>query len=100
DAHFSKARGRIKAAGRLWLLPLHKVEWNHAIAQHVFRGAVSEREAAKVCSAFEADCGLGLWLEVDMPEKAFETAANLAENTYRALAAAPLTPYTWHRPLN
>lgn len=63
---------------RLWLTPLHRAEWTHAIAQHVFRGVISEREAQQFCSHFEADREAGLWLEVALPEMAFETCIRLA----------------------
>jgi len=78
DAHFANAKARVLTGGPLWLSPLHWVEWNHAIAQHVFRRFISESEAAAVCRAFEADRQTGAWLSVEMPEKAFETAVDLA----------------------
>jgi len=78
DAHSIQAQRRMATRPRVWLLPLHRVEWTHAIAQHVFRGAVSRTEAAQFYSAFEADRKLGLFLEQEMPESIFETAVELA----------------------
>lgn len=68
----------MRAGRHLWLLPLHRVEWNHAIAQHVFRRLISEHEAKRLYSAFEADCRSGLWLTMEAPEGVFETAIELA----------------------
>ncbi len=48
------------------------------MAQHVFRRAISDREAQKFRSHFEGDREAGLWLEVDLPETAFETSIELA----------------------
>ncbi len=78
DAHSTEAQRRMTMRSRVWLLPLHRVEWTHAIAQHVFRGAISRTEAAQFYAAFEADRKLRLFLEQDMPESVFETAVELA----------------------
>ena len=79
DAHSDVALRRIKTAPPLWMTPLHRAEWTHAIAQHVFRGVFSQREALRFYSALEEDRQLGLWLEVDIPASAFETATGLAK---------------------
>ena len=50
-----------------------------AIAQHVFRREISPGEAAQFYSAFEADRKLGLYLEREMPESAFDTAIELGQ---------------------
>jgi predicted nucleic acid-binding protein len=78
DAHSIEAQRRMATHPQIWLLPLHRVEWEHAIAQHVFRGEVSRSEAAAFYSAFEADRKLRLFLEQDMPEPVFEVAVELA----------------------
>ena len=63
---------------RIWLTPLHLVEWAHAIAQHVFRGTLSSQEAARFYTVFEADRSSDLWAETDIPDAAYETAVQLA----------------------
>lgn len=78
DAHSIEAQRRMATHPQIWLLPLHRVEWVHAIAQHVFRGEVSRSEAEAFYSAFEADRKLRLFLEQDMPEAVFEVAVALA----------------------
>jgi predicted nucleic acid-binding protein len=65
---------------RIWLTPLHRVEWAHAIAQHVFRGTLSSQEAARFYTVFEADRSSDLWAETDIPYAAYETAVQLAMN--------------------
>lgn len=63
---------------RLWLTPLHRTEWTNAIAQHVFRRTISSDEARQFYSAFEVDRESGLWLEVEMPDRAFEKCVEVA----------------------
>ena len=79
DAHSIEAQRRMATHPHIWLLPLNRVEWVHAIAQHVFRREISPREAAQFYSAFEADRKLGLYLELEMPESAFDTAIELGQ---------------------
>ena len=78
DAHFRDARERIERQHQIWLTSLHRVEWHHAVAQHIFQRVISVEQAAKVQSAFEVGRERGLWLEVEMPDAAFETAIELA----------------------
>jgi predicted nucleic acid-binding protein len=62
----------------MWMTPLHRVEWAHAIAQNVFRRGFSSQDAVRFYADFEADRQKGLWLEVGMPDSVFETAIELA----------------------
>ena len=79
DTHSEQAQRRMSGHPRLWLTPLHRAEWTHAVAQGVFRGAISNSEARQFYSAFEDDRQAGVWLEVGLPETAFETAIELAQ---------------------
>lgn len=63
---------------RVWLTPLHRAEWAHAIEQHVFQGQLSRREASEVLTQFEQDLAGGVWVEVRLPETAFALCAELA----------------------
>jgi predicted nucleic acid-binding protein len=90
DAHFAEARSRMHRTSTLSLTPLHRVEWNHAIAQHVFRGLISDREAENLYSAFEADSESGLWLVMGMPENVFENAVRLARKYVPSLGCRTL----------
>lgn len=60
-----------------FLTPLHRAEWFHAIAQHVFRGAIAETKARELHSLFEQDMRTGPWREVDVPEHALDLCADL-----------------------
>jgi predicted nucleic acid-binding protein len=63
---------------RIWFTPLHRAEWMHAIAQHVFRKEISPAEARRVQAELGRDLASGLWLKVDLPEATWETCADLA----------------------
>ena len=79
DRHSQEALRPMVQHPRLWLTPLHRAEWTHAIAQHVFQRKISAREAQQVYRNLSADRDAGLWLEVGLPEMAFETCIQLAQ---------------------
>lgn len=66
------------ASPKFFLTPLHRAEWAHAVAQHVFRKFMSAADADQADREFEADCVAGLWKDVAIPEHAFEICAQLA----------------------
>ncbi len=78
EVHSREALRRASHGERIWLTPLHRVEWNHAIVQHLFRRVISHEEAVKVYSAFEANRKSNSWEEASIPEAAYETAVELA----------------------
>ena len=78
DRHSSEAVCRIASRPQMWLTPLHSAEWAHAIAQHVFRREISAAEAKQVSRDLERDRKAGIWTEVDLPETAWESCAELA----------------------
>ena len=90
DAHSKEAQRRMAKHPRIWLTPLHRVEWAHAVAQHVFRRTLSHQEAAQTYSAFEADRASGLWLDTAIPDAAYETAVQLATRYGSRLGARTL----------
>ena len=61
-----------------FLTPLHRAEWFHAIAQHVFRGAITQAKARELHLLFEQDTKTGPWREVAVPDHAFDLCADLA----------------------
>jgi predicted nucleic acid-binding protein len=79
ETYSREAQRRMAHRPRIWLTPLHRVEWAHAIAQHVFRGTLSSQEAAGFYTVFEADRASDLWLESAIPDTAYETAVQLAK---------------------
>ncbi|MGB8731822.1 MAG: type II toxin-antitoxin system VapC family toxin [Candidatus Sulfotelmatobacter sp.] len=78
DSHSHTADEMLRASTECFLTPLHRAEWFHAIAQHVFRGAITELKAGELHSLFERDTKTGPWREVTFPENAFDLCANLA----------------------
>jgi predicted nucleic acid-binding protein len=79
DANSELARHRMSKRPRLWLTPLHRAEWTHAVAQGVFRRVISQQQAERFYSIFEAARQQGLWVEVALPEMAFERCVQLAK---------------------
>ncbi len=72
------------------MTPLHRAEWAHAIAQHVFQWKMSDREAQRVYRDFESDRANGVWAEVALPEAAFELCIELARRHVARLGARTL----------
>ncbi|MGO8792767.1 MAG: type II toxin-antitoxin system VapC family toxin [Terriglobia bacterium] len=77
DAHSSEAERRMASHPIVWLTPFHVAEWTHAIEQQVFRGAASRTEADYSHKRFQQHRESGLWVEVALPESAFNVCAQL-----------------------
>ncbi len=77
DIHSPEAERRLAEHLRLWLTPLHRAECAHAISQQVFQHRISATVADKVYQAFEADRRSAVWLEVPVPDAAFDLAVEL-----------------------
>jgi predicted nucleic acid-binding protein len=78
DSHSRTADKMLQTLTECFLTPLHRAEWFHAIAQHVFRGALTETKAVELYSLFRQDTKTGPWREVALPEHALELCADLA----------------------
>jgi predicted nucleic acid-binding protein len=78
DNHSLDARRGFASRPSVWLTPLHRTEWTHAVEQHVFRGYMSPGEARQVYLNFELDSGRGLWRDIPFPDTAFKFAIDLA----------------------
>jgi predicted nucleic acid-binding protein len=78
DVHSPRARRQMKQNPRVWLTPFHQVECAHAFAQQVFQRRISAAEADRAYDTFESARRAGLWLEVVVPEAAFDLAVELA----------------------
>ena len=78
DVHSPEAECRMASRPVVWLTPLHMAEWTHAIEQHVFRRVLSRGEADRYHERFQRHRESGLWVEVALPESAFEVCAQLA----------------------
>ncbi len=67
----------MKENARVWFTPLHAAECSHAIAKHVFYRKISLADADLIFEILKRDRADGLWLEMAMPENAFEVCADL-----------------------
>jgi len=78
DRHSPDARQRVQSAAGTWFTPLHHAEWAHALGQHIFRKVLATSEVQKMNGQLQTDAAAGLWLEVALPERAFDLCADLA----------------------
>lgn len=78
DTHSATAQKQMQHRSRIWLTPLHRAEWTHAIAQHVFLRQMTAAEAHQVRRLLERDRAAGLWAEAALPDLVFETCIALA----------------------
>ena len=78
DAHLPKVASRMVHRPRIWLTPFHRAEVAHAIFLHIFYRKLTQADAALAWTSFEQDAARGVWIAVDLPEKAWETSIDLA----------------------
>jgi predicted nucleic acid-binding protein len=78
DSHSVQALRRIRQRPRVWLTPLHKLEFSHAVAQQVFRRNLSEADAGLLFEKFDQDCANFVWELTDLPLEAFPRGTILA----------------------
>lgn len=78
DAHSVEADRRMSAAPGVWVTPLNRAEFAHALYQQVFRVRFSAAEARLVWFNFETDWSNGIWIPVSLPERIWETSIDLA----------------------
>jgi len=90
DRHSPEAQRRMASKPVVWLTSLHRAEWAHAIERHVFQSHLSRREAEQVYADFEADRAARVWVEVDLPELAFEVCGQLARRHVARLGGRTL----------
>jgi predicted nucleic acid-binding protein len=77
DSHAETVEELSKTGVPVWFTPLHYAEWAHAISQHVFRSQMSLAGLERAHKALEQDRAGGTWVEIAMPEDAFEVCADL-----------------------
>lgn len=73
-----------------FLTPLNRSELAHAFYLQVFRERISADKAAAAWHNFENDCRRGIWIVVDLPERAWETSVDLARRYGPALGVRTL----------
>jgi predicted nucleic acid-binding protein len=62
----------------IWLTPLHRAEFVHALFLHVFWKKVTIVEAQRANSVFDRNCASGVWSSSNFPEGLFERSIGLA----------------------
>jgi predicted nucleic acid-binding protein len=90
DAHSREAQQHMARHPRVWLTPLHRIEWTHAIGQHVFQHKITSREAQAVYADFERDREAGVWIETGVPERTFDTCIAIARSRVAKLGVRTL----------
>ncbi|HEX3660274.1 MAG TPA: type II toxin-antitoxin system VapC family toxin [Acidobacteriaceae bacterium] len=90
DGHTPAALRRLALKPRIWLTPLHEVEFAHALSQNVFRGEISRGDADEVRENLDRDCRAALWAMTDFPAAAFTSGADLARRYVPALGTRTL----------
>src|SRR6476620_7875312 len=94
--HSADARARVVGAARLWCTPLHRAEWTHALAQHVFRGQLNSADFRKIEQDFEGDLKAGVWERVELPEIpgifALISPKDMVQNSAHGLSTACMSP--------
>lgn len=90
DRRFRESQRLFAQHAHVWMTPLHRVEWAHALAQHVFLGKMSAAEAEAISRNFEHDRQARLWIEVNLPERAFDRCIQLVQQHGRRIPMATL----------
>jgi len=77
NQNFKKAQRLAPRHAEIWLTPLHRPEWGHAVTQHLLQGRISDAQAQAFRDHLERDRRSRFWMEVDFPEMAFERCIQL-----------------------
>ena len=87
DIHSREADRRIAGRQGLWLTPLHRTEFVHAVEQSVFRGRVSEAVARLIDDEFEMDRRNGVWIDVNPPQATMESSIRIARSCVASIGS-------------
>jgi len=90
DVHSPNADRRMKSSPSLWVTPLNRTEFAHALHQYVFRAAITLVQSRLVWQDFEDDCSNGVWREINLPENIWERSIDLARRHGPALGVRTL----------
>ena len=100
DAHSTDADRLLGSGPPPWISPLHFAEWTHAVAAQVFRGYMTIVEAARAQHQLEDDRDAGLWVNIDIPDTAFNVCADLGRRYGPKLGVRTLDSCMLPAPLN
>lgn len=78
DSNSAESDRRRGSHPALWVTPLNRSEFAHAIYRHVFRGKVNVAEANQIYRLFEEDCAGGLWVQTSLPDSVWRRSVDLA----------------------
>lgn len=90
DEHSPAARHLFAQHQRLWLTPLHRAELAHAVARRLLQREISTIEVQTLYEKLGRHCDARVWVEVAMPEMAFERCIELAEQHGTRIGMATL----------
>ena len=90
DAHSPEARRRLSLKPAIWLTPFHRTEFAHAIYQQAFRTRLSPSQSQLAWNDFQQDCERGIWIQVNLPERTWETSIDLARRYGQTLGVRTL----------
>lgn len=79
DSHTLTARDLMRPKPRVFFTPFHLAECLHAIAQQVFQHRISTDQAESAHEDLQRDLSAGVWHQVPMPDSAFPTCTELAQ---------------------
>jgi predicted nucleic acid-binding protein len=78
DSHTAEISVRMAARPLVWITPLNRAEVANAIHRYAFRQAITVAAAIAVWTNFQQDCAKGIWTQIGLPEKTWETSIDLA----------------------
>lgn len=78
DAHSAEAARRLALLPSVWITPFSRADVANAIYRYVFRGAITSADASASWTRFERDRANSIWIQVDLPNRLWETSIDLA----------------------
>jgi predicted nucleic acid-binding protein len=90
DRHSAEADRMMSSGPAIWLTPFHIAEWTHAVEQQIFRQSASRSQANLAYQRLQQHRDQGLWIEVAVPDSAFDLCAQLARKHGAQMAVRTL----------
>lgn len=78
DVHSAEADRRMLQHPLVWVTLLNRAEAANTIHRYVFRRAISASDALAVWIYFEQGRAKGIWIEIGLPSRLWETSIDLA----------------------
>lgn len=74
----------------IWLTPLNRAEFAHAVYRYVFRSKMNLAHGNQLWNTFQEDCARGIWIQTGFPDSAWRIGAELARKHGPALGIRTL----------